>query len=49
MSLEIYWKKALEQTRLSIDDKSLYPLKTDIITRDLYENDDFKIRKLDTS
>ena len=33
MSLEIYWKKALEQTRLSIDDESLYPLKTDIITK----------------
>jgi len=49
MSLEIYWKKALEQTRLSIDDESLYPLKTDIITRDLYEKDDFIIRKLDTS
>ena len=42
-------KKALEQTRLSIDDESLYPLKTDIITRDLYEKDDFIIRKLDTS
>ena len=49
MSLEIYWKKALEQTRLSIDDESLYPLKTDIITRDLYEKGDFIIRKLDTS
>ena len=49
MSLEIYWKKALEQNRLSIDDESLYPLKTDIITRDLYEKDDFIIRKLDTS
>jgi len=49
MSLEIYWKKALEQTRLSIDDESLYPLKTDIVTRDLYEKDDFIIRKLDTS
>ena len=49
MSLEIYWKKALEQTRLSIEDKSLYPVKTDIITRDLYEKDDFIIRKLDTS
>jgi len=49
MSLEIYWKKALEQTRLSIDDKSLYPLKTDIVTRDLYEKDDFIIRKFDTS
>ena len=34
MSLEIYWKKALEQTQLSIDDESLYPLKTDIITKD---------------
>jgi len=49
MSLEIYWKKALEQTRLSIDDEALYPLKTDIITSDLYEKDDFIIRKLDTS
>ena len=49
MRLEIYWKKALEQTRLSIDDKSLYPLKTDIITSDLYEKDDFIIRKLNTS
>ena len=47
MSLEIYWEKALEQTRLSIDDESLYPLKTDIITDDLYEKDDFIIRKLD--
>jgi len=41
MSLEIYWEKALEQTRLSIDNESLYPLKTDIITSDLYEKDDF--------
>ena len=36
MSLEIYWKNALEQTQLSIDDESLYPLKTNIIKRDLY-------------
>ena len=49
MSLEIYWKKALKQTRLSIDNESLYPLKTDIITNDLYEKDDFIIRKIDTS
>ena len=49
MSLEIYWKKALEQTRLSIDDESLYPLYTEIITSDLYEKDDFIIRKLDTA
>jgi len=47
MSLEIYWKKALEQTRLSIDDKSLYPLKTDIITKDLYEKYG-ELRVLDT-
>ena len=49
MSLEIYWEKALEQTRLSIDDESLYPLKTEIITSDLYQKNDFVIRKLDTS
>ena len=49
MSLEIYWKKALEQTQLSIDDESLYPLKTNIITGDLYKKDDFIIRKLDIS
>ncbi len=49
MSLELYWKKALDQTRLSIDDESLYPLKTSIITKDLYQKNDFIIRKLDTS
>ena len=49
MSLEIYWKKALDQTRLSIDDESLHPLPTDIITSDLYQKNDFIIRKLDTS
>ena len=49
MSKEIYWKKALEQTRLSIDNNSLFPLKTEIITRDLYQKNDFIIRKLDTS
>ena len=48
MSLEIYWEKALLQTRLSIADESLCPLKTDIITKDLYEKNDFIIRKLDT-
>ena len=48
MSLEIYWKKALQQTRLSIDNASLCPLKTKIITSDLYKKDDFIIRKLDT-
>ena len=49
MSLELYWKKALDQTRLSIDDESLYPLKTTIITSDLYQKNDFIIRKLDSS
>ena len=49
MSLEIYWQKALQQTRLSIDDESLYPLKTEIITKDFYQKDDFIIRRLDTS
>ncbi|KGF89559.1 MULTISPECIES: DUF4922 domain-containing protein [Prochlorococcus] len=49
MSLEKYWKKALSQTRLSIEDESLIPLKTDIITSDLYQENDFIIRKLDTS
>ena len=42
-------EKSTRTNSLSIDDKSLYPLKTDIITRDLYEKDDFIIRKLDTS
>ncbi len=49
MSLEIYWKKALDQTRISIGHESLYPLKTNIITSDLYQKNDFIIRKLDTS
>ena len=49
MSSEIYWKKALEQTRLSIDDESLCPLRTSIITSDIYQKNDFIIRKLDTS
>ena len=49
MSNEIYWKKALDQTRLSINNDSLFPLKTIIITSDLYKSNDFIIRKLDTS
>jgi len=49
MSLETYWEKALHQTELSINDESLYPLKTKIITSDLYQKNDFIIRKLDTS
>ena len=49
MIKEIYWKKALEQTQISINNDSLFPLKTNIITNDLYDNNDFIIRKLDTS
>ena len=49
MSKEIYWKKALDQTRVSINNNSLFPLKTNIITSDFYKNNDFVIRKLDTS
>ena len=49
MSNEIYWKKALIQTSLSIYNDSLFPLKTNIITKDVYQNNDFIIRKLDTT
>ena len=49
MFKEIYWEKALHQTRLSINKESLFPLKTSIITNDFYENNDFIIRKLDKS
>ena len=49
MRSETYWEKALAQTRLSIDKNSLHPLKTEVITKDLYDNDDFIIRKLDIS
>ena len=49
MSKEIYWQKALDQTLLSINDDSLFPLKTNIVTSDLYENHDFIIRRLDTT
>ncbi len=49
MSKEIYWKKALYQTKLSINSDSLFPLKTKIITNELYKKNDFIIRSLDTS
>ena len=49
MSKEIFWKKALEKTKLAIEEKSLFPLKTNIITSDFYQKNDFIIRKLDTS
>ena len=49
MSSEIYWEKALKQTQISINNNSLFPLKTILVTRDLYKKNDFIIRKLDTS
>ena len=49
MNKEIYWKKALEQTEISIKKNSLFPLKTINITRNIYKSKDFIIRKLDTS
>ena len=49
MGNEIYWQKALDQTRLSICNNSLFPLETKVVTNDLYSKNDFIIRKLDTS
>ena len=49
MGNEIYWEKAINQSRLSVEDNSLFPLKTTVITSDLYDKKDFIIRKLDTS
>ena len=49
MRSEIYWKKAIDQTSFSYKKKSLYPLDTIVITRDLNSQNDFIIRKLDTS
>ena len=49
MIREKYWEKALEQTNLSINKNSLYPLETKVVTREFYEKNDFIIRKLDTS
>ena len=49
MRREKYWEKALEQTILSINKNSLYPLETKVVTREFYDKNDFIIRKLDTS
>ena len=49
MRSEKYWKKALEQTCLSINKNSLHPIETEVVTTDFYEKQDFVIRKLDTS
>ena len=47
MKKEIYWEKALQKTKISINSKSLFPLKTTDITKFLYEGNDFVIRELD--
>ena len=47
MKKEIYWEKALQKTKISINSKSLFPLKTTDITNFLYEGNDFVIRELD--
>ena len=49
MRREIYWEKALKQTKLSIDKGHLFPLKTIDITKEFYDDKDFIIRRLDTS
>ena len=49
MQKEIYWEKALEQSKISIDSGNLFPLRTIDITKKFYDKKDFLIRKLDTS
>ena len=41
MNKEIYWKKALKQTEISIKENSLCPLRTIDITSQLYNSSDF--------
>ena len=47
MKKEIYWEKALQKTKISINSKSLFPLNTTDITKKLYKGNDFIIRELD--
>ena len=47
MKKEIYWEKALQKTKISINSKSLFPLDTTDITKKLYKGSDFIIRELD--
>jgi len=49
MLKEIYWEKALSKTKSSITKNSLFPLNTIDITSQIYEGNDFIIRKLDIS
>ena len=43
----MYWEKALQKTKISINSKSLFPLNTIDVTRNLYQGNDFVIRELD--
>ena len=43
MRREIYWEKALEKTKISIDKGHLFPLSTEDITKELYDKNDFLI------
>ena len=47
MKKEMYWEKALQKTKISINSKSLFPLNTIDVTRNLYKGNDFVIRELD--
>ena len=40
MNKEIYWEKALQKTKISINSKSLFPLNTIDVTRNLYQGND---------
>ena len=44
MRRETYWEKALEQTNICINEKSLYPLETKVVTGEFYDKNDFKNR-----
>jgi len=47
MKKEVYWEKALQKTKISINSKSLFPLRTTNITSNIYKGNDFVIRELD--
>ncbi len=49
MRSETYWEKALEQTSISINKNSLFPIETEVVTNKFYDKNDFIIRKLDSS
>jgi len=49
MIKEIYWEKAIDQSNFAVDQGCLFPLETVDITKDIYSNNDFIIRKLDLS